>query len=320
VFALDLGFDAPWRSLPQVLKAVRKLRRFLKTHCIDILHSHWWLTDYLGALAVIGIRTRLVVHVHAMAELYMPERFLVRRTILKNVLKAADATLVACTEEVARSVNERLGWSGRIRVLENAVSVPEGIDRGLLTFSSSSVLRLCSVGRLAAGKGHLTLIRAMELLREHADPIHVQLTIVGDGPERSALDAEIERLQLSNQVKLLGWQPRDATLSVMRCSDLLVHPSDGSEALPLVILEAMTLRVPVITTTAGAIPRALPPECAMFVEPASASALADGVQVMAEKPDHRQRQVTLAFEFVKRERSFSSYVDRLEELYYELCR
>ena len=100
------------------------------------------------------------------------------------------------------------------------------------------------VGKLAPNKGVQFLIRA------YADAkVPWPLVVVGDGPMRSAIEAEAGDLGVS--VRMLGWLPRDRTLEWMRHAELLAFPSYGPESLSRVLIEASALGTPIAAMDTG---------------------------------------------------------------------
>jgi glycosyltransferase involved in cell wall biosynthesis len=112
-------------------------------------------------------------------------------------------------------------------------------------------LRVICVGRLAAEKGHLGLLEAFALLC--ARQVEVFLTIVGGGPEWGRIRERIGVLGLQNRVSLLGPLSEEETLLQIACSDLLVLAS-LMEGLPVVLMEAMALGLPVVAPRLAGIP------------------------------------------------------------------
>jgi glycosyltransferase involved in cell wall biosynthesis len=123
--------------------------------------------------------------------------------------------------------------------------MPPGISR-----------RFVCVGRLTEAKGQLLLIEAMATLA--AGDILCELVLVGDGPMRGAVETMIHRHGLANRIRITGWigstQVRDEILAARA----LVLPS-FAEGLPVVIMEAMALRRPVLCTYVAGIPELVRP-------------------------------------------------------------
>jgi glycosyltransferase involved in cell wall biosynthesis len=103
--------------------------------------------------------------------------------------------------------------------------------------SHSPRIRILSVGRLHEVKDHRFLVQACAILRDQGLRFHCR--IVGEGPERPALEALIASSQLQAQVRLLGHLPRTELAGYYRDFDLVVLTSK-SEGIPVVLMEAMS--------------------------------------------------------------------------------
>jgi len=112
-------------------------------------------------------------------------------------------------------------------------------------------VRIICVGRLSPEKGQLGLVDAFALARRRG--LDAELVLVGDGPDRAAVEARIAAAGLERHVKLLGRQPEARTLEETGRSDILVLAS-FMEGLPVVLMEAMALGVPVIAPVVAGIP------------------------------------------------------------------
>lgn len=107
------------------------------------------------------------------------------------------------------------------------------------------------VGRLCEQKGQVLLVEAAKVL--HQQGIDFELVLAGDGEMRPTIEALIERYQLSSKVTITGWISSDQVRDYLLTSRALVLPS-FAEGLPVVIMEAMSLKRPVISTYIAGIP------------------------------------------------------------------
>ena len=115
--------------------------------------------------------------------------------------------------------------------------------------------RLITIGRLANCKGHKHALRALRRLRDQDPSADFRYQIVGEGPERGAIEAEIAELRLADRVELTGSLGEDAIRERLRQADAFVLSSVGiGEASPVAVMEAMASGVPVICSIIGGTP------------------------------------------------------------------
>ncbi len=136
-----------------------------------------------------------------------------------------------------------------------------------------------AVGRLVEKKGFIHLVRAL------AEPglEDVSLTVVGDGPEASALTAEAARLGLTDRVTLPGAMDSGAVRETLARADVLAMPCviarDGDrDSLPVVVKEAMAMEVPVVVSDAVGLPELVDESCGRVVPAGDATALAGALR------------------------------------------
>jgi colanic acid/amylovoran biosynthesis glycosyltransferase len=191
-------------------------------------------------------------------------------------LKAASAAFVVCVSAFTRSqllrVSDPQYWP-------KAHVVRCGIDLSEFAFRQPSQSRtrpqILNVGRLSPEKGQLMLLQACRLLTDRG--IEFELAFVGAGPSEAAIRSEIDRLGLTENVRLLGERPADEVRQLLEQSDLFCL-SSFSEGLPISIMEAMAVGVPVVTTSIAGIPElAINDETALTVPPANVEALANAL-------------------------------------------
>jgi glycosyltransferase involved in cell wall biosynthesis len=173
-----------------------------------------------------------------------------------------------------------------------------------------------SVGRLSREKAQLDLIAGFRSLRETNPATPVKLVLVGDGPERSRLEAAVESFGVKELVVFAG-QVRDVQ-SFYGIADVLALPSH-SEGSPNVLLEAMAANVPVVATAIGGVPEMVENnESALLVAPNDPPALAAAIARLLDDRDLAQRLTRNAATLVETRFNLNNYTRSLVEIYSEV--
>jgi len=203
-------------------------------------------------------------------------------------LKARDAKQVFCVSDFTRSqlccVTEPALWS-------RFVVARCGVDLSALEYRSPSppdeVPTVIAVGRLSLEKGFDILVEALSILKREGTP--QRLVLVGDGPLRGALEYAAEAAQVTDLVEFAGELTAEEVRARLASADLFCLPS-FSEGLPISIMEAMAVGVPVVTTWIAGIPELAESEVtALTVPPARADLLADALRRLASDRQLRLR-------------------------------
>ena len=159
--------------------------------------------------------------------------------------------------------------------------------------SNSGVVRLLSIGSVLPVKGYDLLIAALARLNE----MPWRLTIAGDRTRNPAtaaqLDADIEAYGLGKRVEVLGAIAPERVTELYLASDVFVLAS-RFEGYGMALSEAIAHGLPVVSTTAGAIPDTVPPGTGLLVPPNDAAALAGALRRLIGSPTERQRLATNA--------------------------
>jgi len=167
-----------------------------------------------------------------------------------------------------------------------------GVDDGFLAQLPVAVPaepRLVCVGRLCEQKGQLLLLEAVHQLA--AEGLRFKLVLVGDGPLHSEIAALIARLGLQDRVEITGWASSSEVRQHILASRAMVLPS-FAEGLPVVIMEALALGRPVITTYVAGIPELVKPGvCGWLVPPGSVEALTAAMRAALQLPVEHLEQM-----------------------------
>lgn len=160
-----------------------------------------------------------------------------------------------------------------------------GVDAGFLGKTPDEVPdsnRMVCIGRISEQKGHGILIEAAQILKERGRSFEFRL--LGDGPLKGAIEAEIKTHNLQDCVTLVGWATSAEVRDELLAARALALPS-FAEGLPVVIMEALALGRPVVTTAIAGIPELVTPgETGWLVPAGSAPAFADAVEALLDTP------------------------------------
>jgi len=152
-----------------------------------------------------------------------------------------------------------------------------------------AALRLVCVGRLCEQKGQLILVEATARLA--AKGIRFDLILVGDGEMRSELEASIEKHALGKRVRITGWISSEQVREEILAARGLVLPS-YAEGLPVVVMEAMALRRPVLTTCVAGIPELIQQnKSGWLIPPGSIDALTAAMEELLSRSPEELRLV-----------------------------
>lgn len=134
--------------------------------------------------------------------------------------------------------------------------------------------RFVCVGRLCAQKGQLLLLEAFA--RVAAGDREVRLVLAGDGELRAEVEASARRLGIAERVEITGWIPEAVVRAQLRAAFCMVLPS-FAEGLPVVIMESLAMRRPVLSTFTAGIPELVDGSCGWLVPAGDVEALAEAM-------------------------------------------
>jgi glycosyltransferase involved in cell wall biosynthesis len=271
---------APFLLYQASLRAIRRL--MARGLDFDVIDAHYaypdgvaavWLGRKLGRPVVITARGSDLTQ---LADYAMPRRLireaLARADGLVGVSAALCARMVELGADPAKVVTLRNGVDTRVfhPVDREDARVALGLTRPTLV----------SVGLLIPRKGHDRTIAAMAELPDH------ELIIVGEGPERANLTAQIARLGLQDRVRLLGAHPHEALPRFYGAADAMVL-SSSREGWANVLLESMACGTPVVASNIPGNPEVVQaPEAGLVVRENSPAGIAEGVRLLfASLPD-----------------------------------
>jgi glycosyltransferase involved in cell wall biosynthesis len=254
----------------------------LRTYPFDLIDAHYFYPDGVAA-ALLGKRLGKPVVITARGtDVNLIPRHRLPRAMIRWAARRAAGMIT-----VARALKDDLIGIGvpgeRIEVLRNGVDlqlfrpVEREATRRKLGMSRTTLL---SVGHLIPRKGHDLVIGALPRLPD------MELVVIGDGPERGALDALARDCGVGDRVRFVGALPQEELRSYYGAGDALVLAS-SREGWANVLLESMACGTPAVATTAGGSPEVVAaPEAGRLIAERSPEAVAEGVRrLFAAYPD-----------------------------------
>ncbi len=225
--------------------------------------------------------------------------------------------LVVVGEPLRRFATDLSGRADHIEVVWNGVDPAP--DRPPLQLPDEAPLRLVSVANLHPAKGVNLLIAALgRLAREEEVPWH--LTIIGDGPERATLAAQIARQGLADRITLTGQKPHEDVLATLGQSDIFALPS-WREAFGIVYLEAMAAGALCIGVEGQGPAQFLRNgETGFLVAPRSVGALVETLRPLLTGPRAEWRAIARAgTRFARDHASWDAHARALSEVLHLAC-
>jgi colanic acid/amylovoran biosynthesis glycosyltransferase len=217
--------------------------------------------------------------------------------------KIADAGAVITVSDYNRRYLETTFPFGRGRIHR----LYNGLDLDRFSFGETGQgdPRVLAVGRLVEKKGFDVLIDALALLRD--DGVSFTAEMVGDGPDGPMLMDMIGRRRLADRVRLSGPKPQAAVMTALREATVFAAPcvvgEDGNrDGLPTVLLEAMSVGLPVVATDVTGIPELVRhEETGIIVPQRDARALAEALAFLLANSSPRRTMARAARRLVEAE-------------------
>jgi colanic acid/amylovoran biosynthesis glycosyltransferase len=287
----------------------------------DIVHCHFGPNGILGVLLKdIGvIKGKVLTTIHGGYDMPM--------YIIQKGDDAYDDLFE--TSDLLLPISNR--WKDeliRLGCEEQKIAVHRmGIDTSRFPFSPRQLrdgdqVQLLTVGRLVEKKGIEYGIRAVaKVLQQYPQ---IEYKIAGDGPLKSDISRMINDLNLTDSVKLLGWQRQQEIVELMKEAHILLAPSvcskDGDwEGIPVVLMEALAQGLPVLSTQHSGIPELVQDGKSGFLVPErDVDVLVEKLEYLVEHPEIWPEMGRAGRDYVERHYDVNKLNDQLVQLYRRL--
>lgn len=292
-----------------------RLAKFFKREKADIIHTHGWGTFLEGVLA--GKLARIPVLIHG--EHGTDRLDLTRRRIAYRVgARGVETILAVCENMRDRFIRKYHIPAQKMQTIRNGVDTEyfkqdktlRNGTRQKLGYKDDDVV-IGTIGRLCYEKNYETLLQAIALIIDKYASI--QLVMVGDGPYRASLTQLAVDLGIASRVHFLG--TRYDRLDLLNAMDVFALTS-VSEGLPNTLLEAMSVGLPVITTSVGGIPEVVTTQQDGFlVQPQDSEGFAESLEKLLQSSKLRDQLGAAAQARMKVKFSLNNMILEYENMY-----
>jgi glycosyltransferase involved in cell wall biosynthesis len=307
----------------QLLRTITTHLREIRPH---ILHSHRYKEHILGDFAGKLSHNPLRVQTYHGLEENLPGwagfKMNLYNGINVGVGRLTADGIIGVSSEIT-SVLERRYPSAVVRCIRNGIDlvrVVPTIERSTMRAQlgiAPDTFVVGTVGRLMPIKGFEYLIEAFAQLRRQQGLHESKLVIVGDGPLRGVLEQSTQSHRISHDVEFLGM--RTDVYNVINVFDVFAL-SSLHEGVPMVLLEAMALGVPIVASHVGGIPEILEDHQEALLVPAkNPEALAKAIGFLAESSEFRTELTRAARRRVETQFSIQTSAAAMRKMYQSLC-
>ena len=301
-----------------------RLAKIMREKKIDAIHTHNWGVFCESVFAAVLARVPVRIHMAHGGLLAHSNTFL--GWLKKRIRRLTEYTaalfcdkIIAVSEDLKRILIQEVGIAEqKIIVVRNGIKinpVDHSTQESIYTQHgrNKNEFIICFIGRLAAVKNIPFLISA--LVEICALQPRVKLLVVGDGPEKNALINLVNVSRLTENVFFLG--ARNDVKNILSICDLFVLPS-LSEGVSISLLEAMSMRVPVVATNVGGNAEVIiNGETGILVESNDLCGLISAIQRIINNPEERKSYIEKAYQRIIFHFNLANNIGIISSMYFK---
>ena len=321
-YGIDPVLEIPWNRRKPFFKAASRIAELVREHDIQIVHTHAYYGDVLGALV------KRYAKVKSVATVYVWEKYELHRQIMQAMdwvaLHFVDKVTAHCEETRRRTV--RAGFSKKdvellIAGFPNEAPLPPAEERARLRREAGIAddeILLVNVARISPEKAHDQLLRSFQIVHQRHPKSRLWISGVGFGTLPQELIALRDSLGLKDSVDFVGYRPN--LWPMLHAADLMVHPSHA-EGVPIALLYGMSAALPIVVSDVGGVYEVIrQDETGVRVPENDVEGFANAVCTLIEDPCRRSRLGSAARRLVTTEYSIETACRNLGCLYQEVLR
>jgi len=301
-------------GIRSVLGRSAYFRGLIKKLDIKLIHAHF---AYMGSYAMQFKKyydIPLVTSLYGL-DIYMHTKNPLYRYQLKRLFKKGDLFIGYSSIMTERAIE--LGCPP-----EKAMTLTVGIDLNKFRFKEKKpgkIINILYIGRLVEKKGVIYGVQAFA--KSYQKHKNIRMTIVGDGPLYSAIDTEIKKLGMTDQIKMLGYVPD--TSALLDNADFFISPSvvakngDAEGGINVTVIEALACGIPAIVTKQTQSDLIFDGKTGFIAKERDSDDLSEKINAMIETPELISKFGIIGRQMVEKLDS-SIQVAKLENIYKEL--
>jgi glycosyltransferase involved in cell wall biosynthesis len=288
VLTLGVGFNPLF-----FLKGIHSLIRYIRKNNIEIIHAHMFHALFMSILCKIFLPyLKIIFTSHSFKGFSALRELFIRST---KFLRSTD---VLFSERQHPQMN-----ASNFVIIHNGVNITEA-DKYKVNYSPEIIIFIF-VGRLATEKNPEALLKAFSEIKS----MNTELWFLGDGPLRPQLEEQINTLGLAARVQLLG---RHMNVKEFMSKANCLVMSSVYEGLPMAVLEAGSIGLPVLSTPVGCVPEVLDNNCGLIANIKDFPAILDEI---AGNYHQMAKRGMLLYQRICTEYSMKNMVDSHIDLY-----
>jgi glycosyltransferase involved in cell wall biosynthesis len=318
------GFPAigiPWSKYKPFLKAARAVARLVREHQIDVIHTHAYYADALGALV------KLFVPVKVVATVYIWGKYEFHRQLMQimdwTALHFVDKVTAHCEDTYKKTI--RLGFKrDRVSTLITGFPAREHTPlrgearlahRRRMGVKDDEILML-NVARIHPEKAHDQLLHSFQLIHDRYPNARLWISGAGWRYLEDGLEALKKELGIENAVEVIGFQ--QDLWPLLDAADFMTHPSHV-EGVPVAIQYGMAAGLPIVISDVGGVREIIKDgRTGVLVPENDIRGFADAVIRLIEDKEQARKLGAGARDFVLNEYSIETAVARVADTYREV--
>ena len=277
----------------------------------DIIHIHpsenYGYYRYIPFLLISKLfNKKILLHMHACKfdKFYHSLTSLKKKTV-RVTMNMADA--IICLSDTWKNIYEKI-TENKIYIIHNTVKSPNS------NFYSIKSKAITFLGFIGDRKGLFDLFEALSIIKKTED-FKIEIGGAGDLERMYML---INKYQLDDFVEFHGWVDQKEKHEILKRTAIFVLPS-YNEGLPMVLLEAMSYGIPIISTTVGGIPELVNINNGYLVKPGDINGLKSSIEELLKNKKHRKKLSKNNFDKIQNQFSMRVTFEKLKKIYQYLC-